>query len=165
MTNKELKKLSRAELLEMLIAQSKEVASLKERLNRAEEQLKDRRILIDGAGSIAEASLQLNGVFEAAQNAAAQYLENIRRQADNCADRERQSCEQAEKLLSDAKIRCGNMEAETQKKCESMVRNAQLQAQKYWDDASEKISQLAEAQAGLKELLGATIPDGNKENP
>ena len=72
MTNKELKKLSRAELLEMLIAQSKEVAALKEQLEKAEEQLNDRKIIIENAGSIAEASLQLNGVFEAAQNAAAQ---------------------------------------------------------------------------------------------
>lgn len=138
MTNKELKKLTRAELLEMLIAQSKEVASLKEQLNRAEEQLKDRQILIDNAGSIAEASLQLNGVFEAAQNAAAQYLENMQRQADICAEMERQSRERAQKLLSDAKIKCSDMESETQKKCESMVKNAQLQAQKYWDDAQRR---------------------------
>lgn len=138
MTNKELKKLTRAELLEMLIAQSKEVASLKEQLNCAEEQLKDRQILIDNAGSIAEASLQLNGVFEAAQNAAAQYLENMQRQADICAEMERQSRERAQKLLSDAKIKCSDMESETQKKCESMVKNAQLQAQKYWDDAQRR---------------------------
>ena len=138
MTNKELKKLTRAELLEMLIAQSKEVASLKEQLNRAEEQLKDRQILIDNAGSIAEASLQLNGVFEAAQNAAAQYLENMQRQADICAEMERQSRERAQKLLSDAKIKCSDMESETQKKCESMVKHAQLQAQKYWDDAQRR---------------------------
>lgn len=156
MTNKELKKLTRAELLEMLIAQSKEVASLKEQLNRAEEQLKDRQILIGNAGSIAEASLQLNGVFEAAQNAAAQYLENMQRQADICAEMERQSRERAQKLLSDAKIKCSDMESETQKKCESMVKNAQLQAQKYWDDASEKVAQLAQAQAGLEELLGSS---------
>ena len=156
MTNKELKKLSRAELLEMLIAQSREVAALKEQLNCAEEQLKNRQILIENAGSIAEASLQLNGVFEAAQNAAAQYLENMQRQADICAELERQSHERAQKLLSDAKLRCIDMETETQKKCESMVKSARLQAQKYWDDASEKIAQLAEAQAGLKELLNGS---------
>lgn len=133
MTNRDLKKLSRAELLEMLIAQSKEVADLKERLNDAEERLADRQIRIDSAGSIAEASLALNGVFEAAQKAAEQYLENIRRQADMCAETERQSRERAEKLLSSAKLRCSEMEANTQQKCESMIKAAQLEAQKYLD--------------------------------
>lgn len=156
MANKELKKLSRAELLEMLIAQSKEVAALKKQLNHAEELLQDRQILIDNAGSIAEASLQLNGVFEAAQNAAAQYLENIQRQASLCAKMERQSHERAEKLLSDTKIRCSYMETETKKKCERMVKDARLQAQKHWDDTSEKVSLLVETQAGLKELLGGS---------
>lgn len=105
MKDKELKKLSRAELLEMLIAQSKEVAALKEQLNHAEEQLKDRQILIDNAGSIAEASLQLNGVFEAAQNAAAQYLENVQRQAGICAEMDRQNRERAEELLNNSGFR------------------------------------------------------------
>ena len=165
MTNKELKKLSRTELLEMLIAQSKEAAALKEQLNHAEEQLKDRQILIENAGSIAEASLQLNGVFEAAQNAAAQYLENIQRQANMCADMERQSQERAQKLLSDAKIRCSDMEYETQAKCESMVKDAELQAQKYWDAISVKIARLTEEENELKDLLCSCGPDRNKVNP
>lgn len=37
-----------------------------------------RRIELEEAGSIAMAALQLNGVFETAQKAAEQYLENIR---------------------------------------------------------------------------------------
>ena len=52
---------------------------LKMQLNEMQAQLDNRQILMNEAGSIAEAALQLNGVFEAAQNAAAQYLENIRR--------------------------------------------------------------------------------------
>lgn len=151
MTNKELKKLSRAELLEMLIAQSKEVAALKEQLDKAEEQLNDRKIIIENAGSIAEASLQLNGVFEAAQNAAAQYLENMQRQADICGEMEKESRECAEKLLADAKIKCSEMEKETQKKCENMIKNAQEQAPKYQDEASEKAEQAAEEETGLKD--------------
>lgn len=77
MTNKELKKLSRRELLEMLLDQSKEVERLRRELKEAKRQLNDRRILIENAGSIAEAALKLNKVFEAAQDAANQYLENI----------------------------------------------------------------------------------------
>jgi len=86
MTNKELKKLSRTDLLKMLIAQSKEMEALKKQLKEANEMLEDRRIMIENSGSIAEAALQLNGVFEAAQKAAAQYLENIQLKSDICAE-------------------------------------------------------------------------------
>lgn len=82
MTDKELKKLNRAELLEMLLEQSREVEALKAQLKNANEKLADRQIIIDTAGSIAEAALQLNGVFEAAQAAAEQYLANVRRLDD-----------------------------------------------------------------------------------
>lgn len=79
MTDKELRKLSRAELLELLLAQRKENEQLRVQLEEANEKLNSRVIEIENAGSIAEAALRLNGVFEAAERAAAQYLENIRR--------------------------------------------------------------------------------------
>ncbi len=79
MDNRDLNKLKRIDLLELLIAQGKEIDRLKEELSKAEAELYSRRIDIDSAGSIAEASLRLNGVFQAAQAAADQYLENIRR--------------------------------------------------------------------------------------
>lgn len=79
MTDKELKRLKRAELLEMLIEQMKENAKLKGDLEKTQKALSDRQITISQAGSIADAVMQLSGVFEAAQDAAAQYLENIQR--------------------------------------------------------------------------------------
>lgn len=58
MADKELRRLSRSELLEMLIAQTEENSQLKIRLEQAEAQLRDRRIEIDKAGSLAEAAPQ-----------------------------------------------------------------------------------------------------------
>ena len=78
MTEKELRRLSRADLLEMLIDQSKEMEMLRQRLEVAEAALARREIIIGSAGSIAEASLKLNGIFEAAQAACEQYIENVR---------------------------------------------------------------------------------------
>ena len=66
MTDKEMKKLSRADLLEMLLAQRKENEALRTELDAARAALDDRRIALEKSGSIAEASLQLNGIFEAA---------------------------------------------------------------------------------------------------
>jgi hypothetical protein len=77
MTDKELRKLSRLELIEMLLEQSRHVAVLKEQLAEAEEKLKNREILLNEAGNIAEAALRLNHIFEDAQAASEQYLQGI----------------------------------------------------------------------------------------
>lgn len=79
MTDKTLRRLSRRELVELLLAQSKEVERLRAELEQREQQLKSRQILLREAGSIAEASLRLNEVFESAQKAANQYLLNVKR--------------------------------------------------------------------------------------
>ena len=77
--DKELKKLSRMELLEMLLAQTKRVEELEKKLAKAEQQLQDRRIDMANAGSLAEMSAKMSGLFEVAQETADLYLENIRR--------------------------------------------------------------------------------------
>lgn len=87
MTDKELRKLSRPELLEMLLFQSKEVERLKNELDEANRKLEDRRICLKESGSIAEAALKLNNIFEVAQRAADQYLESIENLGEGSAER------------------------------------------------------------------------------
>lgn len=91
MTDRDLRRLSRAELLELLLEESRENERLRARLKRANERLADRKIQMENAGSIAEAVLQLNGVFEAAEQAAQQYLENVRRIAEEKDEREKET--------------------------------------------------------------------------
>lgn len=73
MTDKELRRLSRRDLMEILYEQGKEIETLRDELAAKEAELEDRRIMIENSGSIAEAALKLNGVFEAAQAACEQY--------------------------------------------------------------------------------------------
>lgn len=79
MTDKELRKLKRMDLLRLLIAQDREITSLKEQIRQMKKKLASREIMIREAGSIAEAAIRLNGVLEAAQNAADQYLLNVQK--------------------------------------------------------------------------------------
>ena len=79
MTEKELRRLSRAELLEMLLTQTEENRQLKRELKEARDALANRQIAIEESGTMAEAALRLNGVFEAADRAVQQYLENMER--------------------------------------------------------------------------------------
>ena len=78
MTEKELKRLRRADLLELLLEQSRENARLRRELEEARAELEDRTIRIENSGTMAEAAVALSGVFEAAQSACDLYLENIR---------------------------------------------------------------------------------------
>lgn len=82
MDEKQLRRLRRIDLMELLLSQAQEIESLQERVIELEEKLKNREILMAEAGSIAEAALKLNKVFESAQAAADQYLENVGRLAD-----------------------------------------------------------------------------------
>ena len=123
MAEKELRKLRRHELLQLLLDHVKETEELQEALEQTQEQLRleqesverlkarleskdvkiqrlkgrldrkdeqihelrtlmghqqaTRKIQLEQAGSIAEAALQLNGIFEQAQKIADQYLYNV----------------------------------------------------------------------------------------
>lgn len=78
MTAKELKKLRRSDLLEMMLELRRENDALHAQVEELQRRLDDRRIVIADSGTLAEAALRLNGVFQAAQAACDQYMENMR---------------------------------------------------------------------------------------
>ena len=135
MTEKELRRLSRTDLLELLLAQRRENEQLRCVLDQTQAQLADRTIKIDKAGSIAEASLQLSGIFTAAQDSCQYYLDNIRL----LSERQSQICQQ--------------MEQETKEKCDRMVAEAELKSQQCWENCSIKLKQLVESFEGLQQAM------------
>ena len=78
MTDREFRRLSREELVEIIYELQRSEAALRDENDQLKGRLADRTLKIENAGSLAEASLALNGVFEAAQSAADQYLTAIR---------------------------------------------------------------------------------------
>lgn len=142
MTDRELQKLKRVELLQLLVEQSRELDALRRELEETKKQLADRELHMQEAGSIAEASMQLNGVFEAAQRAADQYLESIRYQTEHVEEK------------------CAALEAATRLRCEQMVKEAEAtvqQAQKdsdeCWRDVKGKLEGFLQQQTALQGLL------------
>ena len=81
MTEKELRKLNRYQLLELLIVQTERADKLQARLEATEKRLNETELLFSSLGSIAEASLQLSGVFQAAQEAADHYIDAAKKKA------------------------------------------------------------------------------------
>ena len=78
-TETDLSKLKKKDLLEIMLAQSKEIDSLREKVADLEAQLANREFEFEKIGSIAEASLAVTNIFKDAEEAARIYLENIRR--------------------------------------------------------------------------------------
>ncbi len=77
-TEKELRKLKRSDLLELMLLQSEEIDRLREELDRTKQQLEEKTVRIQQAGSIAEAAVQISGLLNAAQEAADIYLQSIK---------------------------------------------------------------------------------------
>ena len=142
MTDKELRKMNRRELLEILVAQGQEIERLQAALEDAEARANDREIRIKEAGSIAVAALQINGVYHAAEAAAKQYLDNVRRM-DAEAQQERDAL--LAQVQQDAQQIMDQAEEQRQR--------AQRDADQYWLLVSQKLESFYKEHQGLKELL------------
>lgn len=179
MTQYEMKKLSRKELLQLAAEESAQIRILQEHLEIAENELHKREININEAGSIAEASMKLSNVFEAAQEACRLYTDNIQRLSERqesiCAEIEKETKEKAaayeaevisrcerlekdtkeacEKLDMDTKAACEKLEKDTKTSCEKMVETAKAEAKAYWDELSQKLEDFYQAHAGLQAFL------------
>lgn len=143
MTNKELSRLRRSELLEILIAQGKEQERLSQQLSQTEEALRGRELAIEESGSLADAAVRLSDVMGAAQRAADLYTENVRRVLD-------QQQQESDKALSDAKAYAGQLVADAEKRVRSMLDTANDQAARILQNArteAENITAQALAQA------------------
>ena len=78
MTDKEFKHLSRSQLIEIIYRLQLQIDELNEQKQVLEDALADKRLRISNTGNLAEAALEINDCFRNAQNAAEQYLNEIK---------------------------------------------------------------------------------------
>lgn len=114
---KNLQKLSRLELLELLLAQTRETEMIRKKLEKAEAALTDRYLKVEEAGDLAHAVLAVNQVMESAQVAAKQYLDNIEQ-----------------------------MKRETELSCKLMIEQAKNEAERIRNEALRDIDPVLSAQ-------------------
>ena len=77
MKKNELKRLSRGQLLEIMLEQEQENARLRSRIDELQARLDEKDIRSARCGSLAEAALAASGLFEAADAACRIYKESI----------------------------------------------------------------------------------------
>lgn len=156
MNEKELRRLNRSELLEMLIAQTKKTERLEKELAEATKSLEERELNIREAGTMAEAALRLNNIFEAADKAAAEYLESIRVQANNASKLYESTELQANSMLRDAEARAERLIAEAEVKSAAICADAAQRRQAVLAEADEeRRKQLADFQKQFAEFLSS----------
>ena len=78
MTDKEFKRLSRSQLIDIIYQFQLQVDKLTEENQQLQRELADKRLRLRNAGNIADAALEINNCFRSAQNAAEQYLNEIK---------------------------------------------------------------------------------------
>ena len=109
MVSKELKKLSRRELVDIIYQLKKNEQEMQGKIEALEEELQDKRIRVSIAGSIAEAAVDITQLFSNAQRTADMYLYEI---AAMKADAEKECA----KMLEDAKKQAELILADVQNK-------------------------------------------------
>lgn len=136
MPDRELRHMSRTELVEIIFALKQSEDQLKAENAALTAQLEDRQLHIQNAGSIAQAALELNKVFEAAQAAADEYLASVRAAAaaDGPAD--------AQLTLAQAREQAEAMKQQTEADCKAMVAKAEQEVRARWAEFDRRASEV-----------------------
>ena len=134
--NKELKKLSRRELVDIIYQLKKNEQDLQQEIDFLKAEIEDKRIKVSNAGSIAEASAAITDLFSTAQNTADLYLqeiEHIKEKTDEeCARRLEEVNKKIYSILDEAQHNYANLKQRYQADY------------KKWQQLKEKIKLLAE---------------------
>jgi cell division septum initiation protein DivIVA len=138
MISKELKKLNRRELVDIIYQLKKNEELLQEQITSLEAELQDRRIRLSAAGSIAEAATDITGIFSIAQSTADLYLREVTSMKENAQ-------KECDKMIEEAKKNVNTILADGKKQYDTL--SAQYRADyKKWQQLRAKIKK-AEAES------------------
>ena len=96
MTDKEFKRLSRSQLIEVIYQLQLQIENLTKQNQQLKNALDDKHLRISNTGNLAEAALEINNCFKSAQDAANQYLSEIE-------EMKAETENEQQKILADAK--------------------------------------------------------------
>lgn len=124
MIEKDLKKLNREEILEIMVQVSKENSRLHEEVEELKSQLAERQLKMAESGSLAEACLSVNDVLEKADAAAKLFLENLKLHSI------REDLDEVSSgILSEAEEKSAGIIAEAERKSAALLEEARVRAE------------------------------------
>ena len=144
MISKELKRLSRRELVDIIYLLKKNEQERQEQIATLEDELQEKRIRISVAGSIAEAAVDITNVFSIAQTTADLYLHEIACMKEEteleCKRMLEEAHKKVEKILADGKKQYADLEARYQRDYQKW-QQLQSEIQKLEQKADERVDQ------------------------
>lgn len=172
MTDRELQKLKRPELLEIMLNLKSDLDKEKEENSKLKARLDEKNISLEKSGSIAEAAMELSGVYKAAQEAADIYLDNIKKMhseqetfyndaiakaKQEAADIIAQAQKEAYELKNKTEIECRGKRAMTDDECNRKINETNIQCQNKINEIKEKCTAISSLDSHIASFFNDSI--------
>ena len=126
--------------------QEQEIERLKAKVSELQATIDNYEIKVEEAGTLAEASAQINNLFEAAQATVETYIENMKKRA-----------EKSEEILADVQKQADGIISEAEAVAQKRLAAADVEIDEKWAVIESRLLVLYESHKGLKELVESGI--------
>lgn len=138
--------LSKNEMVMVMHDQEQEIERLKAKVSELQATIDNYEIKVEEAGTLAEASAQINNLFEAAQATVETYIENMKKRA-----------EKSEEILADVQKQADGIISEAEAVAQKRLAAADVEIDEKWAVIESRLLVLYESHKGLKELVESGI--------
>ncbi len=138
--------LSKNEMMMVMHDQEQEIERLKAKVSELQATIDNYEIKVEEAGTLAEASAQVNNLFEAAQATVETYIENIKKRA-----------EKSEEILANVQKQADGIIGEAEAVAQKRLAAADVEIDEKWAVIESRLLVLYESHKGLKELVESGI--------
>lgn len=138
--------LSKNEMIMVMHDQEQEIERLKAKVAELQGAIDNYEIKISETGTLAEASAQINNLFEAAQATVETYIANIKKRD-----------EKSEQILADVQKQADEIISEAETVAQKRLAAADVEIDEKWAVIESRLLVMYESHKGLQELVESGI--------
>ena len=138
--------LSKNEMIMVMHDQEQEIERLKAKVAELQSTIDNNEIKISETGKLAEASAQINNLFEAAQETVETYIANIKKRD-----------EKSEQILADVQKQADEIISEAETVAQKRLAAADVEIDEKWAVIESRLLVMYESHKGLQELVESGI--------
>ena len=138
--------LSKNEMIMVMHDQEQEIEKLKAKVAELQGTIDNYEIKISETGTLAEASAQINNLFEAAQATVETYIANIKKRD-----------EKSEQILADVQKQADEIISEAETVAQKRLAAADVEIDEKWAVIESRLLVMYESHKGLQELVESGI--------
>ncbi len=149
MSSKELKRLKRADLIEIIYQLQQNESELADKIEELEKQIKDLETnepQMVNIGSIAEEAMKVQNIFLAAQRAADKYLDEAKAINDSAEQR-------AQAIVTKAQERADMLTSTTEANCTKLIEDTDKEVRKQWSNFMQGLDIMLGAKTEIKSII------------